>query len=188
MTTVLIPPVLEPISLSEAKQHLRVDFADDDALIESLIIPAAREMLESDTQRSLLTQTKQLVLDELGCIEIFDATVQSISSVTYLDTDNARQTLAAEQYELYKKHETSLIVPAYNITWPASISRHGAVTVDYVAGYQSLDLVPVQLKQAMLLLIADFYENRQDMLIGLNATHNAFGYERLIKPFISYGF
>lgn len=44
----LTPPTAEPVSLVEAKLHLRVDFNDDDALITSLIT-AARQAAETIT-------------------------------------------------------------------------------------------------------------------------------------------
>ncbi|MDR1943975.1 MAG: head-tail connector protein [Synergistaceae bacterium] len=47
----------EPISLSEAKKHLRVEFGDDDELIQGLIA-AAREYAEGFMNRSLVAKTE----------------------------------------------------------------------------------------------------------------------------------
>ena len=56
-------PATEPVSLAEAKLHLRVDFSDDDALISAYII-AARQKAESITRRALITQSWNLVMDQ----------------------------------------------------------------------------------------------------------------------------
>lgn len=58
------PPVQEPVTLAEAKTHLRVTYTDDDALIAELIT-AARQWFEEQTYRALVTQTWDLKLDEL---------------------------------------------------------------------------------------------------------------------------
>lgn len=64
MPSVLVSaPAFEPVSLAEAKAHLRVDFNDDDVMISSFII-AARQKFENDTRQSLVTQSWKLVLDQ----------------------------------------------------------------------------------------------------------------------------
>jgi Phage gp6-like head-tail connector protein len=60
---VVTPPSEEPVSLSEAKLHLRVDASNDDTLIQSLI-SAVRQHAEAITWRSLCTQTLMLVMDQ----------------------------------------------------------------------------------------------------------------------------
>jgi uncharacterized phiE125 gp8 family phage protein len=54
----LVPPASEPLSLAEARQFLRVEYADDDA-----VITAARAHVEALTRRALLTQTWRIMLD-----------------------------------------------------------------------------------------------------------------------------
>ena len=54
------PPAEEPVSLAEARLHLRVDFTDDDALITSLIA-AARQAAETLTGRQFVTDRKSVV-------------------------------------------------------------------------------------------------------------------------------
>ncbi len=57
---VTVPPSVEPITLTEAKQHLRVDFDDEDFAIAN-IITRARSYAETITSRALATQTIQQV-------------------------------------------------------------------------------------------------------------------------------
>jgi len=60
--TIVTPPAEEPVTLTEAKNHLRVDLSDDDSLISALIV-AAREHAEAITRRAFITQTLKLSLD-----------------------------------------------------------------------------------------------------------------------------
>lgn len=94
MTYKLItPPSEEPLTLTEVKLHLRVENTDDNALITALIV-AAREQAESITARALCTQTWELVLDAFpeACV-LRHSPVQSVTSVDYIDTDGASQSL-----------------------------------------------------------------------------------------------
>jgi uncharacterized phiE125 gp8 family phage protein len=57
-----VAPASEPISIAEAKDHLRIDHDDEDDYIDGLI-QMAREQVESDCARALMTQTRVLTLD-----------------------------------------------------------------------------------------------------------------------------
>ena len=58
----ITPPAVEPVTLADAKAHLKVDTTDDDALITALIT-AARARAEWHTGRALITQSWTLWLD-----------------------------------------------------------------------------------------------------------------------------
>ena len=58
----ITPPAIEPVTLAEAKQHARIEFADDDALV-SLLITAARRYCETAIRAAFITQTWTLMLD-----------------------------------------------------------------------------------------------------------------------------
>lgn len=57
---VITPPALEPITATDAKAFLRIDWSDDDVLVGALI-SRARVWAESVTHRALATQTIQQV-------------------------------------------------------------------------------------------------------------------------------
>ena len=89
-------PELEPISLDEAKLHLKVDAAADNALIARLIT-VARTTGEAETNRAFITQTHQLSFDQQShIIEIPKPPLQSIVSIktisaveSYVDENSA---------------------------------------------------------------------------------------------------
>ena len=89
-------PAVEPVTLEEAKLHLRVDSGDDNALITALIT-TARELAERETHRAFITQTWQMYLDTAEAeIEIPKPPLQSIVSIkaiisteSYVDTTSA---------------------------------------------------------------------------------------------------
>ena len=165
--TLITPPALEPITLDEAKLHLRVETDLDDQLIEALI-ESARVTVETITNRALINQTWLHTFDRFpweGELEL-QAGVSTINSVKYKDTDNVEQTLDAAVYEL-----TKCAVPALRLAWqqewPSTLDHPESVSVEVVAGYGATAAdVPASIRQAMLLLIGHWYENREASVIG----------------------
>jgi uncharacterized phiE125 gp8 family phage protein len=156
----------EPITLADAKVHLRVEvgFTDDDALITALIT-AAREFAEHYTGRALAPQTLELALDAfpLDNIELIGSPVTSITTVKYIDVVGVEQTLSSALYTLNDYGVSAGIEQAYNSPWPDTQAVANAVKVRYVAGYTA---IPKTVRAAMLLMIGDFYENRQETITG----------------------
>lgn len=159
-------PAEEPLSTTEAKLHLRVEVSDDDTLIAS-IIKAARVAIENYTGLKLVTQTIVEYFDafpQSGPLNLSFYPVQSLTSITYTDTDGATQTWSNTLYDLDKngpyQFGPARIAPAYSETYPTTRDEINAVTVTYVAGYGAATAVPDVVKAAMRLLIADMYENR----------------------------
>jgi len=185
-----VAPLLEPISLPEAKAHLRVGINDDDQLIESCI-RTARWNLERTYRFACLTQTLVQGMDWFGQAEyLWDMwwpvgwwppqaygypltsvlelrpPVQSVTSVTYTDTAGNPQTLAPAGYLVDGSSWPARILPARNTTWPASAQVPNAVVITYVAGYTDPTLVPDDIRQSLKLIIGDLYENREQSLVG----------------------
>lgn len=158
-------PTSEPVSLAEARKHLRIDTADLDAAIAAQII-AAREFIEGYTRRALVPQTWDFTYDwEWPCdrngyrIVPPIAPVISVTHVQYVDGDGATQTLAANQYQVVGLGDDSLprIVPAYGVSWPSVRDQPETVTVRCVCGYEfgspAVVSIPQALKQALLLQV-----------------------------------
>lgn len=161
---------LEPITTAEAKTHLRVTISADDAYIDALV-KAARMMAENELRRSLLTQTWTKTLDQFpDAIGLPYPPIASVTSVKYLDTAGAQQTLASDQYTLDKQSEPGWIVPAYGVTWPDTYCAVNAVEVIYVAGVASAALVAQSIRAWILLQVGHLYENREASIPGVSIT------------------
>lgn len=155
------PPAVEPITLTEAKTHLRVSGTDDDDRITALIA-AAREEAETITGRAFITQTWRLTLDRFplaGPIVLPRPPLQSITSLAYVDSDGASQTWDAANYRVSANNEPGRIEPAYNEVWPTTRLVSEAATVTYAAGYgDAASDVPGGIKNAILLLVERYYD------------------------------
>lgn len=188
----ITPPAVEPITLAEAKAHLRVDHDDEDALIAGLIA-AARVSCEQWTARAFVTQTWELVLDEFPVNEIFipKPPLQSVDSIVYDDPAGLVQVLAASEYEVDTASQPGWVVPS-TAGWPAVFEGINAVRIRYVAGYppgtnSPVDLaenVPQSLKAAILLHAAQLYQNREDVVVGVSvAPLPVGGVDNLLRQF-----
>lgn len=164
-------PTVEPITLAEAKAHLRVDIADENDLVTSLIV-AARQYCESHTHRAFITQTWDLALDDFPCdfasLELPKAPLVSVSSVTYVDTNGTPQTWSSANYSVYAPSGPlagpGKIIPAYQVSYPLVRDSENAVTIRFVAGYGAATSVPDQIKAAMKLLIGHWFANRESVV------------------------
>ncbi|MGD9644058.1 MAG: head-tail connector protein [Elusimicrobiales bacterium] len=165
----MAPPTEEPVSLAEAKNHLRVDVADDDGLISALIA-AAREYCEAFQNRAYVTQTWQLWLDawpEGNEIRIPRPPLQAVNAIKYYGADGAEYTLAPADYLVDTQSEPGRLVLAPGRGWPSVTLRPAsAVCVEFVAGYGAPNKVPQRVKQAILLLVGHWYDTREIAAVG----------------------
>lgn len=170
-------PAVEPVTLTEAKLHLRVDHTDDDLLIAGLIT-AAREYCETWTARAFVQQTWELVIDEFPSepdsgIVLPKPPLQSVTSVVYDDTGGIEQTVGTIDYEVDTASEPGWVVPSLS-GWPSTFEGINAVRIRFVAGYapgtnSPIDYaanVPASIKAAIKLHLGQLYENREDMIVG----------------------
>lgn len=163
-------PASEPITLNEARLHLKiiVDPADetahpDDAYIEALIV-AARSAAEHLTGRAFIEQELEMALDGFGeCIRLSRPPLISLTRIKYLDINGNWQTLSSSDYVLDSHSEPARIVPAYGKCWPSTREQINSVVVRYVAGYEDADAVPQAIKNWMLLRVGMLYENREEV-------------------------
>lgn len=196
MAAILVtPPSVEPISLAEAKAHARVEVPNDDGYLSSLVT-VSREHLENETRRAFNTQTWDLTLDydwprtrlwnySKPRIVLPRPPVQSVTSVSYIDTAGASQVLASDQYKLARGNTGEwFIEPAYNVTWPSVRQELATITIRFVAGYGSTaNDVPKPLRQAMLLLVGHWYEQREAVNVGNIVNEFPFAVANLVFPY-----
>ena len=155
-------PATEPVTLAEAKLHLRVDGSDDDDLITELI-KSARRFCEKFQNRAFITQTITAKMDEFSDpIVLPMPRLISVTSVKYYDEDGVQQTLASSYYDVDTTSEPGKITLAYNQSWPTIRGIHHSVEVIYTAGYgAAASNVPEEVKSAMKLLLGHLYEHRE---------------------------
>lgn len=155
------PPAAEPVTLDQAKQHLRVDADDDDALITGLIT-AAREYAEKVTRRAFFNQTWSRSLDffpvwnavdrsrlpadrfsypyptwfwDRLTIELPHPRLVSVTSIVYTDSNGVEQTMPTDNYLVDTSSTPGRITPAPGMIWPwTNLNRPGNVKITFVAG------------------------------------------------------
>lgn len=188
-TSLVTPPALEPVSLEEAKAHLRVDGDDEDVLIANLIT-AAREWAEAYTDRAFITQTWDATFDDgfPACVELYHPPLIGVTSVTYVDGFGVSQTLAADQYRVDApagpKPFPGRVSRAYGVSWPSTQPVNDAVSIRYQAGYGgAAEDVPAAIRSALLLLIGELYKTREDTVTGTIISSVPMGVEALLWPF-----
>lgn len=159
-TTRISDATTEPVTLNQAKAHLRVDGSDEDSLISALIT-AARHDAENRLGRALLQSTWRLTLDGFptspgSALALQMAPIIAITSVQHYDPAGVLQTLDPSAYRLA---DHSLEPTA---TWPATQARLDALQVTYTAGYgTTADKVPAPIVQWILLAIGDLFAHRE---------------------------
>lgn len=174
-------PAGEPVSLEEAKNHLRVEHSFDDALITSLIV-AAREWAEGFLNRALITQTRVLTISRwpVDPLRLPGGVIQSVESITYVDSDGQTGTVDAANYYLSASGD---LVRSYGGDWPSTVTLRGpeSISIRYVCGYGAAADVSVKIRQAMLLLIGHWYEHREGVVVGSINTVAKLGVETLLS-------
>ena len=136
----------------------------------NMLIAAARQHAETVLKRYLITQTIDLYLDCFEEFEIKLPPIQSVSAITYVDTNGDTQTLAADQYLVDAVSTPARITPAYGVTWPSVRYQNNAVKIRFIAGYGTASAVPQCIKNWMLMRIKQLYDQRDMVNVGNSVT------------------
>jgi uncharacterized phiE125 gp8 family phage protein len=187
----ITPPAVEPVTLDLAKQQCRVDYPEDDLLIQTYIV-AARQYAEKYTNRAFFTQQWELSRDHFP-LPRFQTTLTpeqrydwpffgsawdyfairlpkpkciSVDSVTYLDLTATKQTLDPSTYYVDTSSEPARLVPAQNLFWPYTQQYlPGSIKITFTTGSYgdgaNVNNCPQTIMLAMLLLIGHWYKNRE---------------------------
>lgn len=163
--------------------------ADDESTILGYM-KAARRVAEVFMRRAIITQTWKQVFDYfppmglLGSLgmgysmagdssgvlsysrvrthfNLYWPRLQSVISVQYLNTNDVLTTLATSVYEVDNISEPGRVVPAFGQYWPPQLLEANAVTINFIAGFGDHTTVPEDIKTAIMMLTAQFYENRE---------------------------
>ncbi|OYD65961.1 UNVERIFIED_ORG: putative phiE125 gp8 family phage protein [Burkholderia sp. CF145] len=152
------PPVGEPVSLIEAKLHLRVTDDAQDARIQSFIT-SARIDAEKEIRQQLIHARWQAIFDRFpgdngmnlcenvnipgNAARLPHSPLVDVVSVTYLDMSETLQTMDPADYVANNALTPGIVTPRFGRIWPVPLPQIGAVQFTYNAGYASPFSVPV---------------------------------------------
>lgn len=168
--TLISGPLALPISLAQAKKHLRVDDSDQDYIIDALI-RAAVEDVQNEASRQLVTATYDVAFDGFpsGAWRLPHAPLRNVTHVKYLDTNGAQQTLPTSVYLVDRAREPGRISLAFQQVWPPTQSIPNAVTVRQVCGYAT----PFSADTSSNVLTATGHPYADADLVRLSTTENS---------------
>jgi uncharacterized phiE125 gp8 family phage protein len=189
----VIPPAELPVSLEEAKAHLRIDFGDDDFYVAGLIEAATAHLdgWSGILGRALVTQTWRQDLCGFPCdgvIRLPLAPVQAVTAITYRDEVGADMTLDPG---VTTEVMTDALGPFVRLrggqSWPATAQGDDAVSVVFTAGYGASSAVPQAIRHAILLLVGHWHATREPVNIGNITSNLDFAVTALLAPFRRVG-
>lgn len=185
-------PTVEPVSAAELGVHLRLHSdaitAETDYL--ETLISAARQLVELETGLALITQTWTYTLDRmpskstnddwwdgvregaigsdvLDYIELPTHPLQSVTSVTTYDSSDVGTVMSSTLYRVDTRSKPGRVALRSGSVWPLFTRLTDGLEIDYVVGYGDTSAdVPASLRQAVMIIAADWYENRESIIIG----------------------
>jgi uncharacterized phiE125 gp8 family phage protein len=186
------PPTTLPVSLTEAKLHLREQSTDQDDLI-TVFLKAATQYVdgaEGFLGRALIDQTWDYFLDAFpaGAIRLPLPPLIEVIGVFYRDAAGAELELAAANYAVADISDAGIVTLAASQSWPATNGAADAVRVRFRAGFVDNGIsppvgeVPFDIRAALLLTIGTLYANRETVVIGQSAVQIPWGAEQLLRP------
>ena len=164
--------VVEPVSIADAKSHLRIDpqFTDDDLYIQGLI-SSARHYVETVSDRTLIRCRYQMSLDVFPSWDIELPRPPFLPggsvSVTYVPSDGIYTPVSYTGFRLDSTATPAVIRPPWNGNWPTCRGAENDVVVTWDAGYgEDGTRIPPPARNAMLLMIGSWYANREAVVQG----------------------
>lgn len=205
---IITAPATEPVTVNEAKAHLRVEVSDDDSLITDMI-KAARELVEQETNLALITQIWGLYLDrwtevqsyvdavdtrhwsglsaysatpyQQKGIELPKSPIISIDSIKLYADDDTFTTWDSSNYFL--SHEIPATVYLRNgVADPTATRTKEGIVIQYQAGYGNATAVPYALKLAIKQILSSWYEKRED-ISEMTLDHVPNSVQRILSKF-----
>lgn len=170
------------LTTDEAKAQCRIDGDTEDTLIDALVAAVTSHLKGPKgilAGRGLVNETwvwsaakfPDGLPPDCDKLRLPLAPLYSMLSVTYLDANGVSQTLATSVYAAHEDFESPYLTLKYGQAWPATYEAENAVTVTFVAGYGATAAdVPAAIRQAAKLILADWYEHRETVAVGVSAS------------------
>lgn len=175
-TRLITGPVGLPLTVSEAKTHLRITSNAEDFQIQSLI-GAASQFAESFMNRKLLAQTYALYLDEFPLmVQLPYGEIQSVQSIVYFDESNTEQTLDPSNYRVNDLGELTFL----------SSPTARDIKITFICGWADATKIPLQIKQGILMRVETLYSARGDVEYDTSPKKNVVCSDNLLHPYKVY--
>tara|TARA_R100001594_G_scaffold94682_2_gene128926 strand:+ start:1837 stop:2409 length:573 start_codon:yes stop_codon:yes gene_type:complete len=154
------------VSTADLKTHLRITFSDDDTYIAGLE-KAAVHRIEEFTNTYLLETTLRQYGNRFSDLNIlYKSPMKADSTTIDYRSSSAWVTLAAADYEVIHQIKPPRIYPAQDSTLPTTDDVFTAWRCSYTVGYAAASDIPDPIIQAIKIVVADMYENRQSVIVG----------------------
>ena len=181
----LAGPAEEPVSLVETKAFLRLDSDAEDGLVTTLIA-AARLHVEGTTGRALVRQSWRVVIDAWPVereVRLPVAPLLELTEIRVFDEQDDEHVISLGQFQAETGVAPArLLVPGTVSGMPVLRERLG-IEIDYVAGYGEVADVPRDLKQALLALVAHWFEHRDAVIVAGSGAVVPAGFDRLVAGY-----
>lgn len=178
-------PALEPVTVSEAKTHARIDTESEDVLIASLIL-TSRLHIEAALGIALITQSWTASLDQWprkGIVDLPLQPVQSISAVRLLGNGEDVSVIDSNSYRLDKAATPARLIPVHG-QWPPPARPKAGIEIAFTAGFGDTAAdVPQTIRHALLCLVAHWYEHRDPFQMGPRDTAIPKAVGELLTPY-----
>lgn len=169
-----------PVSLADAKAHLRVTDTVENDLITALIAAACAAVGE-EAGRVIASETWEIAdFGFSGLVKLPKSPVLALTSVQYY-LDDVLTTATLADFRLYQDDDYTHVGPIESASWPVSQTRADGTVIRFTAGYTTL---PTTLRHAVLLTVGHLFANREAVTAGAMAdlpmgAHHLIGLERL---------
>ena len=184
-------PAVEPVTLSEAKAHCRIDTSLDDAYVSSLIT-AAREWVEQYLDRTLVHTQWVMRFDRFppdGTMDIelprppmATAGTATAVALTFTFENGTTSTYSTASYRVDRNGVPGTVKTLYGQTWPPHLQDDNAISVTWWGGYGASGAsVPAAIRHAILMLVGFWYDNRSTVLVGSISNQLEFAVESLLS-------
>lgn len=177
-TAYIVLDTQTPLGLYEAKEHLNIEQADvDDDYYISTLIQAAQAHVEDTCKRKLITQTVTEYYQRwpsCGYFELPYGQLISVTSVKYIDTDDAESTMSSDDYVVDTVSGRGRVVLGYGASWPTeTLQVVNPIYIEYSCGYGATSAhVPASVIHAMKIAVSDLYENRESIIFSIGGSIN----------------
>jgi uncharacterized phiE125 gp8 family phage protein len=175
-----VPPTDRAVDVGLLRQHLRLPADTGEAEVLPVYIEAAESAVQDELSVTVMQQTLVLRLDGFPAhvIQLPNPPLVSVVSIGYVDTLGVNQTVGASNYSVDFFSEPGRIVPVSTYAWPSTDIVPKAVTIIYVAGYAGPEVVPAEIRTAILLTAGEIYNHRERSAMGV--VRDLDMYERLV--------